>query len=112
MHQVSTRFNAQYKANQKLSHVQTYGFCSRDWKAWFFYPNTLNFVAAAEMGEGEEPVEGEEQMEGEDEELDEGEDANEKKYVKKEYVATIPYHSKYVEKTIEDVEALSVKNSR
>ena len=63
------------------------------------------------MAEGEEPVEGEEQMEGEDEELDEGEDGNEKKYVKKEYVAK-PYHSDYVEKTVEDVEALSVKNSR
>ena len=63
------------------------------------------------MAEGEEPVEGEEQMEGEDEELDEGEDGNEKKYVKKEYVAK-PYHSEYVEKTVEDVEALSAKNSR
>ena len=63
------------------------------------------------MAEGEEPAEGEEQMEGEDEELDEGEDGNEKKYVKKEYVAQA-YHSKYVDKTVEDVEALSVKNSR
>ena len=50
-------------------------------------------------------------MEGEDEELDEGEDGNEKKYVKKEYVAKA-YHSDYVDKTVEDVEALSVKNSR
>jgi hypothetical protein len=46
-----------------------------------------NAPAVAEMAEGEEPAEGEEQMEGEDEEIDEGEDGNEKKYVKKEYVA-------------------------
>ena len=63
------------------------------------------------MAEGEEPAEGEEQMEGEDEELDEGEDGNEKKYVKKEYVAK-SYNSEWLDKTVEEVEALSIKNSR
>ena len=111
MHQVSTRLNALYKESKQLSHWWAQEVCFRGEEAWFFYPNSLNLIADAEMAEGEEPAEGEEQMEGEDEELDEGEDGNEKKYVKKEYIAK-PYHSDYVEKTIEDVEALSVKNSR
>ena len=47
-----------------------------------------------EMGDGEK----------EDEE-DDGEDGNEKKWVKKEYIAQ-PYQSEYLEKTLEEVDAL------
>ena len=72
--------------------------------------NAFALLADAEMGENEEVAEGEEPMDGEDDELEEG-DENEKKYVKKEYVAQ-PYNSEYLEKTIEEVEALSIKNSR
>ena len=50
-------------------------------------------------------------MDAEEDEIDEGEDGNEKKYVKKEYVAK-DYHSEWVDKTVEEVEALSIKNSR
>ena len=69
------------------------------------------FIAEAEMAEGEVPAEGEEPMDAEEDEIDEGEDGNEKKYVKKEYVAK-DYHSEWVDKTVEEVEALSIKNSR
>jgi hypothetical protein len=51
-------------------------------------------------GEGEEMGDGEK----EDEE-DDGEDGNEKKWVKKEYIAQ-PYKSDFVEKTLEEVDAL------
>ena len=73
--------------------------------------NPLPFIADAEMGENEEAAEGEEPMEGEEDDLEEGDDGNEKKYVKKEYIAQ-PYNSEYLEKTVEEVEALSIKNSR
>ena len=52
-----------------------------------------------EMGDGDEM--GDSGKEGEE---DEGEDGNEKKYVKKEYVAQ-PYNSEFLEKTMEEVDA-------
>ena len=47
----------------------------------------------------------------EEDELDDGDEGTEKKYVKKEYIAR-PYNSEFVEKTAEEVEALSIKNAR
>ena len=46
-----------------------------------------------------------------DEELDDADDGQEKKYVKKEYVAR-PYDSEFVKQTEEEVHALSIKNQR
>ena len=63
----------------------------------------------APAAEGEQPEEGAENME--EDELDDNEEGNEKKYVKKEYIAR-PYNSEFVEKTAEEVEALSIKNAR
>lgn len=58
-------------------------------------------LAEGEMGEDGEA---EDMGDGENED-EEGEDGNEKKWVKKEYVAQ-PYDSEYLEKTLEEVDAL------
>ena len=47
----------------------------------------------------------------EDEDGEDADDGQEKKYVKKEYVAR-PYNSEFVQQTQDEVEALSIKNAR